>query len=316
MKSCAGRPAARPRAATSGRSPRRAGRRRSRPSSSCGSPAGRRASTGSRRTPSARRSRRRARARGSARAPARRPRPPAHMPRIGDRRAAAQVAPARLISSGAVKNANASESSSGASFITSRKRAQDLVRTVGPKSASPPQTSGPSGCRASSSAVTTPKLPPPPRSAHSSSGFSSLGRADDPAVPRDELGGDEVVARQAVLALEPARAAAERQPGDAGRGDPAAGGGEAVRLRRAVDVGPDGAAADAGDAPSASTSMSAMPRRSSTMPSSHSDRPATECPPARTATAGRARARRRARRRRRRRRRTRRRGAAAARSSC
>src|SRR5215218_10345093 len=36
----------------------------------------------------------------------------------------------------------------------------------------PASTSGPTGCRVSSSAVTTPKLPPPPRSAHSSSGFS------------------------------------------------------------------------------------------------------------------------------------------------
>ena len=36
----------------------------------------------------------------------------------------------------------------------------------------PASTSGPTGCSVSSSAVTTPKLPPPPRSAHSSSGFS------------------------------------------------------------------------------------------------------------------------------------------------
>ncbi len=37
----------------------------------------------------------------------------------------------------------------------------------------PPSTTGPTGCRRYSSAQTTPKLPPPPRSAQKRSGFSS-----------------------------------------------------------------------------------------------------------------------------------------------
>src|SRR5215203_138048 len=46
----------------------------------------------------------------------------------------------------------------------------------------PPSTSGPTGCRASSNLVTTPKLPPPPRSAQNSSGFcDSEACATDPS---------------------------------------------------------------------------------------------------------------------------------------
>ena len=50
----------------------------------------------------------------------------------------------------------------------------------------------------------------------------------------DELDGQQVVGGQAVLGHQPAEAAAERQPGDSGRGDRTAGDGEAVlaRLRR------------------------------------------------------------------------------------
>src|SRR3712207_5139851 len=73
-------------------------------------------------------------------------------------------------------------------------------------------------------------------------------RADDLAAGGHELGGEEVVAGQPVLAFQPAGAAAERQPTDAGRRDTPAGGGEAVLLRRAVDLRPGGAAADARDA--------------------------------------------------------------------
>jgi hypothetical protein len=64
-----------------------------------------------------------------------------------------------------------------------------------------------------------------------------------------ELGGEQVVAGEPVLALEPARAAAQREPGHAGRGDAASGGGELVGLAGAVDVGPGRTAADAGDSP-------------------------------------------------------------------
>jgi hypothetical protein len=75
-----------------------------------------------------------------------------------------------------------------------------------------------------------------------------LRRAHQPAIGGDELRRDEVVAGEAVLALQPAGAAAEREPADAGGGHAAARGGEAVRLGGAVDLRPGGAAADAGDA--------------------------------------------------------------------
>ena len=52
-----------------------------------------------------------------------------------------------------------------------------------------------------------------------------------------------------MLALEPARAAAEREAGDAGARHAPADGGEAVLLGRGVDLGPGQPAAHAGDAP-------------------------------------------------------------------
>ena len=145
--------------------------------------------------------------------------------------------------------AQASESSSGASFMMSRNARTTSCARSARNRATPAKTSGPSGWSASSSDVTTPKLPPPPRSAQSSSGFSTLGRANDPTVPGHELGADEVVAGEAVLALEPPGAAAERQSGNPGRRHAPARGGQAVGLGDVVHVGPDGTAADADAAP-------------------------------------------------------------------
>jgi hypothetical protein len=74
------------------------------------------------------------------------------------------------------------------------------------------------------------------------------GGLDDRAVPAHDLGRHQVVARESVLAFEPAGAATERETGDPGGRDTAAGGRETMRLRGTIHVGPDGAAADAGDA--------------------------------------------------------------------
>ena len=60
-----------------------------------------------------------------------------------------------------------------------------------------------------------------------------------------QLDRDEVVAGEAVLALQPARPAAEREPGDAGGRHPPAGGREPVLLRGAVELGPRAAGSDA-----------------------------------------------------------------------
>ena len=67
--------------------------------------------------------------------------------------------------------------------------------------------------------VTTPKLPPPPRRAQNRSGFSSALARDERAVGQDDLGLEQVVDGQAVLAGEVADAAAEREAADAGGGD-------------------------------------------------------------------------------------------------
>ena len=66
------------------------------------------------------------------------------------------------------------------------------------------------------------------------------------AVGGDQLDREQVVAGQAVLAFEPARAAAEGQSGDARRRDPATRGGQPVRLGGRVELAPGAAAADPG----------------------------------------------------------------------
>ena len=62
-----------------------------------------------------------------------------------------------------------------------------------------------------------------------------VGR-QEAAVGRDDAGRAEGVAAEPVLAPQPAHPAAQRQPGDARLGDDAHRGGEAVGLRRAVQL--------------------------------------------------------------------------------
>ena len=75
-----------------------------------------------------------------------------------------------------------------------------------------------------------------------------IGGADDAPVGGHELGGEQVVDREPVLALEPPRASAQCQAADARGGNAPAGRREAMLLGRAVDLGPQRAAADPGDA--------------------------------------------------------------------
>ena len=58
------------------------------------------------------------------------------------------------------------------------------------------------------------------------------------AVGRDEIDREQVIGGQAVLACQIAPAAAEGEPGDAGRGDLAPGGGQAEGLRLVVELAP------------------------------------------------------------------------------
>ena len=112
-----------------------------------------------------------------------------------------------------------------------------------------------------------------------------LGGAHRVAVGGHQLDRDQVVAGEAELALDPARAAAEGEAGDAGGGDAPAGGGEAVRLAGAVEVAPGSAALDAcSRARPGSTSTAFIRRRSMVRPPSVRQAPATLWPPPRTAT--------------------------------
>ena len=94
-----------------------------------------------------------------------------------------------------------------------------------------------------------PKFPPPPRSAPEQLGVLVVARVHQAPVGGDDVGGDEVVAGQPVLAHEPADAAAEREPGDPGRRDEPAGHGEPEGLRLVVEVAPRRAALGGGGAP-------------------------------------------------------------------
>ena len=66
--------------------------------------------------------------------------------------------------------------------------------------------------------MTTPKLPPPPRTAQNRSLVLPVAQPQQFPARGDDLGGDQVVAGQAVAAVEPAQPAAEGEPGDPGHG--------------------------------------------------------------------------------------------------
>jgi hypothetical protein len=135
------------------------------------------------------------------------------------------------------------ESASGASATRSRQPASTRSACSIGYATFSANTAGPSGCRRSSNDVTTPKLPPPPRSAQYRSGCSSRSPGRGGRRP-GRLGRDEVVDGHAVASALVRDAAAERQPGHAGLGHDAAGSGEAVWRGHPVHVGPGRAALD------------------------------------------------------------------------
>ena len=101
---------------------------------------------------------------------------------------------------------------------------------------------GPTGCSANRKELTTPKFPPPPRSAQNRSGCRSADTRMMSPSRGDHLSLDEVVDGEPVLAHEPADAAAQAEAADSGVAHDAAGGSEAVGLRLVIDVAPQGAA--------------------------------------------------------------------------
>ncbi len=84
-----------------------------------------------------------------------------------------------------------------------------------------------------------PKLPPPPRIAQKRSGFSSSLAGTISPVGGHHVGGEQVVDSGAVLAHQPADAAAEGEAGDAGVGDDPADRREPEELRLAVELAPE-----------------------------------------------------------------------------
>ena len=84
------------------------------------------------------------------------------------------------------------------------------------------------GWSANSNDVTTPKLPPPPRSAQNRSGFSSVDARTMRESAVTTSAATQVVAGEPGLLGEPADAAAERESRDAGVADEAAGGRQPV----------------------------------------------------------------------------------------
>ena len=110
-------------------------------------------------------------------------------------------------------------------------------------------------------------------------------RPHDAAVGKDDLGGDERVDREAVRAHQPADAAAEREPADAGVGDVPGRDREPVLLGRAVDLAEQRAAADAHERGRRVDATAFSPRRSMHSAPSRIERPEIECPPARTVNA-------------------------------
>ena len=115
-----------------------------------------------------------------------------------------------------------------------------------PQKNSPAFTIGPTGCSWNSNSVTTPKLPPPPRSAQCRSAFSVGRRVHDAAV-----GGHDRRADTRLSQLRPCLRDSQPMPppsvspADAGVADHAARHREAVLLRGRVELGPGRAAAAA-----------------------------------------------------------------------
>ena len=201
-----------------------------RASSSCGSPAGRPASTAGRRSRSARRSRPPGRGRGSARGRlAVGDRPGVHA-QHADGDAAAQVlgdvvlvgrredraGQRELRRRGVHDVAEARQHLGGPLELEERDAAEHLGRQRMER-----ELERRHDAEGAAAAAQRPQQV----------GVLVGGRAHDRAVPRHQLGGEQVVAGQAVLALQPARAAAQRQPGDAGGGDAAAGRRQPVAAR-------------------------------------------------------------------------------------
>ena len=105
------------------------------------------------------------------------------------------------------------------------------------------------------------EIPAGPAEAPEELGLLRCACPDDPAVGGDELDRSEVVDRQAEVPLEPADAATEGEPGDAGVTDDADRADEPVRLRRDVELAEERPAVRSGGPPLRIDSHAPHPRQ-------------------------------------------------------
>ena len=139
-------------------------------------------------------------------------------------------------------------SSSGAPAISVARRPERVAAPAptGRRSI-PPSTVGPTRWARNSKLVTAAEVAAAAAQRPEQVGVLVRGGAHDPPVGEHDLGGQQRVDRQAVPAHQPADAAAEREPADAGVGDLPGRNGEPVRLRGGVELAEQRAAADAHD---------------------------------------------------------------------
>ena len=109
-------------------------------------------------------------------------------------------------SSGALRNTNASESSSGASTITSRKSAQQLAGAIGGMQHEPAEHLRADRVQRELDRGDDAEVAAAAAQRPEQVGVLVGGGADELAARGHELDGEHVVGREAVLALEPARA--------------------------------------------------------------------------------------------------------------
>ncbi len=136
---------------------------------------------------------------------------------------------------GTVRNAKNPLRSSGASGRNSRYQLRISAARSSENRVGPP-TIVCTGLSLNVNAVTTPKLPPPPRSAQNRSSCSVSLAVDEPTVGQHHVGADQVVDRQAELAGQVPQAASQREPAHAGRPDDAERRRQTERVRGVIDV--------------------------------------------------------------------------------
>ena len=132
--------------------------------------------------------------------------------------------------------------------MTSRKQPQQLAAALGRMQQQAAEHLGPDGVQRELDRGHDAEVAAAAAQRPEQLGMLVGGRADLVAAGGDELDGEDVVAGEAVLALEPAGAAAEREARDAGARHAAADGREPVRLGGGVELAPGQAGAGAHDA--------------------------------------------------------------------